>query len=326
MDEAISAWAKISELEPDNIFARIELADLFREQKLYEQAIEQYRALIEIKQDVPYRICLSRREIGKIQEEKGDYAGAIQNYDAALALTGQGNWLRKDLQHRVIGLYAADGDWDGLIAYYQGKLDATPNDPELIGLLASAYIENQRLDDGIASYQKGLELAPTDAGLRLNLIAAFRTAEIYEDAAAEYELLSEEQPDDFGIYRELGDLYLQLEDETRAKGAYQRMIDRDPENAGTHLILAEIYAGHEWLDDAVAAYEKAILLLRRTILITSSILANSTSVKGLVRRLWKRGIEWLPETEQSRKTMTGLRSRSMLRTFKPKQLVRVARR
>ena len=260
VDEAILAWGQISELEPENIFARIELADLFREQELYEQAIEQHEAIIQLKSDDPYRVCLSRREIGKIQEEKGDYAGAIQSYDASLALTGQGNWLRKDIQHRIIGIYAADGDWEGLIAYYQGKLDATPNAPELIGLLASAYIENQQLDDGIASYRKALDLAPTDAGLRLNLIAAFRAAQRLEDAAAEYEILSEEQPDDFGIYRELGELYLQLEDEVWAKGAYQRMIDRDPANAGTHLILAEIYAGHEWLDDAVAAYEKAIAL------------------------------------------------------------------
>ena len=31
VDEAISAWTKISELDPENIFSRIELADLFRE-------------------------------------------------------------------------------------------------------------------------------------------------------------------------------------------------------------------------------------------------------------------------------------------------------
>ena len=38
------------------------------------------------------------------------------------------------------------------------------------------------------------------------------------------------------------------------------MIDRDPENAGTHLILAEIYASNEWMEDAAAAYQKALAL------------------------------------------------------------------
>ena len=260
VDEAIAAWKKIPELDPENIFSRIELADLFREQELYEQAIAQHEAIIQLKTDDPYRVCLSRREIGNIHDEKGDYANAIQSYDAAMALTAPGNWLRKDLQHRIIGIYAADGNWEGLIAHYQKKLEDTPNDPELIGLLAAAYIENQQLDEGIATYQSAVELAPTDTGIRLNLITALRSAEKFEDAAAAYESLSEQQPDDFGIYRELGELYLQLEDENRARATYQRMLNRDPDNAGTHLVLAEIYAGNDWTDDAIAAYQKAISL------------------------------------------------------------------
>ena len=260
IDEAIAAWSKIAELDPENIFSRIELADLFREGELYTQAVEQHEAIVKLKWADPYRVCLSLREIGKIREELGEYDAAIQNYDKALALTGQGNWLRKDLQGRIISVYAAESDWPGLIAYYQEKLTETPNDVKLIGLLASAYTENQQVDEGITEYRKGLELAPTDAGLRLNLITVFRNTERFEEAAAEYEILSEAQPDDFGIYRELGELYLQLEDENRAKTIYQRMIDRDPDNAGTRLILAEIYTDNEWIDDAVAAYEKAILL------------------------------------------------------------------
>ena len=260
IDEAIAAWGKIAELDPENIFSRIELADLFREQELYTQAIEQHEAIVQSKRDDPYRVCLSLREIGKIQEEMREYNTAVQNYDKALALTGQGNWLRKDLHQRIIGIYAHNGDWPGLITYYEGKLAETPNDVELIGLFASAYIENEGIDEGIAKYRQGLELAPTDAGLRLNLIAVFRNTERFEEAAAEYEILSEAQPDDFGIYRELGELYLQLEDENRAKTTYQRMIARDPDSAGTHLILAEIYTGHEWMEDAIAKYEKAISL------------------------------------------------------------------
>ena len=260
VDDAIITWTKIAELDPQNIFARIELADLFREQELYPQAIAQHEAIIEIKKEDPYRVCLSLREIGKIHEDTGDYAAAQARYDAALALTAPGNWLRKDLQQRVIGIYAADANWKGLITYYQNKLETTPNDPELIGLQAAAYVKNQQLDAGIAAYRKGLKLAPTDTELRLNLIATLRSAEKFEDAAAEYEMLSEQQPDDFGIYRELGKLYLQRKDEDKVKATYQRMIDQDPENASTHLILAEIYTGHEWTEAAVASYEKAISL------------------------------------------------------------------
>ncbi len=260
IEEAINAWSKIAELNPDDIFARTELADLFIEQELYQQAIEQHEAIIKLKKDDPYQICLSQREIGNIHEAQGNYQKAIQSYDTALALTAQGNWLRKDLQHRIIGIFAADSDWQGLIRYYQQKLEKTPNEPELLGLLAAAYIENQQLDEGIKGYKKGLELAPTNTNLRLDLIAALRNDEQFAEAAAEYEVIRQQAPDDFGIYRELGELYIQLEDEEKARSIYQQMLDRDPNNASTQLILAEIYTGNEWIEDATNAYQKAISL------------------------------------------------------------------
>ncbi len=260
VDEAITAWIKIAEIDPQNIFARTELADLFIEQELYEQAITQHQAIIQLKADDPYRKCLSQREIGNIYEIKGDYQKAIKSYDTALSLTVPGNWLRKDLQHRIIGIFATDSDWKGLIRYYQQKLKEPPNEPELLGLLAAAYIENQQTEEGINVYRKGLELAPTDSPLRLNLIAALRNDEKFAEAAAEYEVLSKQEPDNFGIYRELGELYIQLDDEDSARKTYQQMIDRDPNSASTYLTLAEIYTGNEWIEAAIAAYQKAISL------------------------------------------------------------------
>lgn len=260
LDDAIQVWEKISKLDPHNVFARIELADLFQEKELYTQAIAQHQAIIDIKNDDPYRKCLSMREIGKIYEDTGAYEDAMKYYDRALDLTAQGNWLRKDLQFRIIAIYSADANWKDLIAYYQNKLNANPNDPELLSLLADAYIENQQLDEGISRYKKGLELAPTDPRLRLQLISTLRNAEKYDQAASEYELLSEQKPDDFGIYRELGKLYLQLDNQEKAKTVYQKMIDRDPENASTYITLAEIYTGHEWVEEAAEAYQMAITL------------------------------------------------------------------
>ncbi len=260
LDEAIKAWEKISELDPQNVFARIELADLFIEKELYKQAITQHQAIIEIKSDDPYRMCLSLREIGKIHEDTGEFEKARGSYDQALALTAHGNWLRRDLQQRIIAIYAADANWKDLIVYYQGKLEKDANDTELLGLLADAYIENEQIDEGINTYRKGLELAPTDNNLRLNLIAVLRNAEKFEDAAKEYEAISEQNPDNFGIYRELGKIYLELQNEDKAREVYQRMIERDPTNASTFLTLAEIYTNHEWFDDASTAYQKAISL------------------------------------------------------------------
>lgn len=260
LEEAIAAWNKIAEIDPTNIFARIELADLFREQKLYPQAIAQHEAIIRLKKSDPYRVCLSLREIGKLQEEMGEYEVAIESYDRALALMAPGNWLRRDIQRRIAKIFIHNGDWDGLIEYYRAKLKETPNEVELIGLLGDAYIENEKIEDGIVQYRRGLELAPTDTGLRLKLIAALRNLKRFEEAAAEYERLIKGQPDEIGNYRELGEIYMKMGLPDKARETYRRMIERQPDDAASHLMLAEIYAGHEWVEDAIAEYERAIQL------------------------------------------------------------------
>ena len=249
VDDAIEAWQKIAELDPQDIFARVELAELFRERELYSQAIAQHEDIIKLKRDDPYRVCLSHREIGNILEIKGDIQEAVDRYDTALELTAEGNWLRKDIQHRIIGIFATENDWLGLIKYYKEKLNKNPNNTELLGLLAAGYIENQQLDEGINTYRKGLELAPTDTDLRQSLIASLRYAEKLNEAATEFETLNKQDPDNIGIYRELGELYHQIGNHEKAKQVYQRMIDRSPNNPSTYLTLAEIYTGHEWLDE-----------------------------------------------------------------------------
>ena len=103
------------------------------------------------------------------------------------------------------------------------------------------------------------------------------------------------------------ELYLQLEDESRTKMNYQRMIDRDPNNAGTYLSLAEIYTDNEWIDDAVAAYEKAISLAPDN-LDYIEYFGEFYSIRGIVRGPSRRGIGWSPETVKSLRIMTVSRS------------------
>ncbi|MDE0300360.1 MAG: tetratricopeptide repeat protein [Candidatus Poribacteria bacterium] len=260
VEEGVSAWTKISEIAPHNISARIEVAESFREKELYSHAIEQHEEVIRLKKNDPHRLCLSYREIGRIQEEKGENQSAILSYDAAMPSAEPGSWLRKDLQRRIAMVFAGDEDYESLIRHYKKLLKETPDDLELIGSLAAAYVETSRLDEGIAAYRQALQHSPTDAVLRLKLISVLLSAQELDVAAIEYEYLCEHQPDNLGILRELGELYLELQDENRAKMTFRRMIDRNPESASTHLTLAEIYAGHGWLNEAVAAYEKAVSL------------------------------------------------------------------
>ena len=187
--KAIEAWRRIAELNPEDVFARLELADLFKEQELYDEAIEQHRAVIKLKGSDPYRFCLSLREIGKIYELKGDQDQAIAAYEEAISKMAPDNWLRRELQGRIIGIYRSRNNLKGLIEYYQGKLKGDPKNVEMLRLLADVYMENDQVEEAIGAFRRALELSPSDAYLRLSLINALKTAERYQEAAEEYEKL-----------------------------------------------------------------------------------------------------------------------------------------
>jgi tetratricopeptide (TPR) repeat protein len=258
--KAIEAWRRIAELNPEDVFARLELADLFKEQELYDEAIEQHRAVIKLKGSDPYRVCLSLREIGKIYELKGDQDQAITAYEEAISKMAPDNWLRRELQGRIVGIYRSRNNLKGLIEYYQGKLKGDPKNVEMLRLLADVYMENDQVEEAIGTYRRALELSPSDAHLRLSLINALKTSERYQEAAEEYEKLIKQSPDEISLYQELGELYVQLGQPQRAKATWAEIEKLKPDDPATRLLLAEIYRKNGFKEDAIAQYEEAIRL------------------------------------------------------------------
>jgi len=273
VDDAVKAWKSIAELDPENVFSRLELADLFKEQELYDEAIEQHRAVIKLKESDAYRVCLSLREIGKIYELKEENERAIEAYENAIEKMTPDNWLRKALQGRIIGIYQDKKNLPGLIEYYQNKLKNDAQNVEVLGLLADVYVENEQVEEGIKTYRQALEFSPSDAHLRLSLINAMKIVEQYEQATGEYEELIKGAPEELSLYQELGELYLQLGQPEKAKETWARIEKVKPDDASTRLLLAEIYrrasVGQasslpsttvDFKAEAIEQYEKAIQL------------------------------------------------------------------
>jgi tetratricopeptide (TPR) repeat protein len=259
-DDAVKAWRKIAELESEDVYLRQELADLFVEQGLYPEAIEQYRAIIRMKKSDPYKVCQSLREIGRIYELMGEYEKAMDAYEQILTKTAPGHWLRREIQSRITAIYMRRNNLSGLIEYYRGKIRENPTDPELLGLLAEAYVENGRMKEAVETYREGLNRFPQDIGLRLGLIRVLEKAKRYQEAASEYGILIERDPNRIEIYRDLGALYLRMKRPEKAKATWERFVRRRPDDATTHAMVAEIYSQFDFPDEAAAHYEKAIEL------------------------------------------------------------------
>ena len=94
-DQAITVWKRISEQNPQEIFAQLELAEIYEDNRMWDQAIQVYRQVISLSKEDPYRRCRALRSIGQCLVHAEKFKDAIATYEEALGLVSPGNWLLK---------------------------------------------------------------------------------------------------------------------------------------------------------------------------------------------------------------------------------------
>ena len=81
---------------------------------LRAEALDEYRSLLDRAGNDASRRCGILRSIGRLQEEGKDLEGALASFSEALTLLAHGNWLRRDLEGRVLGIHRARGSLSNL--------------------------------------------------------------------------------------------------------------------------------------------------------------------------------------------------------------------
>ena len=198
--------------DPGNVLARTAVADLFRVTGRHDDAIEQYRAIV----DSSPRAVDAYRGIGRSYdmldmtkkadrafrnaiEIKSDYGPAYEDYGFFLADQGRHREVQ-DIGRRLIQL-----DPDSTTGYE---------------LLATASFSRGQFAAAIAAYREMIRREPTAAAfasLGLSLYYLGR----YRDAALVYQRAVEFAPLDHTLWRNIGDVYMQIAGGSRqAEDAY----------------------------------------------------------------------------------------------------------
>jgi tetratricopeptide (TPR) repeat protein len=187
-DEAIRTLAELERRQPDDLRTRLRLAFLEYTSKRYDSAAERFdqalaahpdqkeihhylglvrvrqgddaRAIAEFEQVPPEsdRFAESRIEIARLEEKRGDFAGALAEVEKA----------REKAATRPLDLYAASlrarsGDFDGAVRFLEGLLAQSPDDDEVLYSLGVVYGEAKRYDEALRYMNLCLEKNPDNA-------------------------------------------------------------------------------------------------------------------------------------------------------------------
>lgn len=258
-DEAVAVWKRITEQNPGEAFAQLELAEIYEDNRMWDQAIEVYQGLVAAAKDDPYQRCRALRSIGDCQVQSEKFKEAIATYEQALGLVAPGNWLFEDLKLRLVGVYEDIGDLEGLRKYVEARLQQDATDIEFRDLLAETLIRLGQLEAAEKQYLEILERSPRNGGMQEKLLALYQRMNSKDAVVAAYEKLITLFPTDTDYLRRLGEFYLRDSRPDQAKETWRRLAKGTPkaEDLGT---LAGWFEGFEFPDEAIETYQQALAL------------------------------------------------------------------
>ena len=196
------------------------LAYLLRREGRLDEALEEYRAAVELAPSV----ARLRHDFGSALAARGDTAGAVAQYRKALelddtlvlthnalglALTDQGQFteafahfeaalrvqpgLALTLNNYGVALEMA-GRLGEAMAQYQAAVQAQPDFALAHSNLGEALSKTGQPDEALRELRAAVQCAPGDARLRLRLAMQLERQNLFEQAAAEYRTILQLEP------------------------------------------------------------------------------------------------------------------------------------
>ena len=229
---ADQVWIETLKKNPLSPLAHNNLGGSLSERGKVEEAIEHYRAVLQIMPDA----LEAHVNMGSLLAGQGKLDEAVTHYRAALRIRPGYAEV-----HNCLGfaLYR-QGKLDEAVASYRKALDIKPDFVEALVNLGLALYEQGKLGESIGNYRKALKIRPDLAEAQNNLGLALAGQGKFEEAVAHYREALRLKPDFTMASNNLG---IALVSESRLDEAiahFRKAIEIDPNyfNAKNNLDLA----------------------------------------------------------------------------------------
>jgi arylsulfatase A-like enzyme/Flp pilus assembly protein TadD len=246
-EELLGEYREVLSLEPENVWARIRLANLLADEERYEEALVEYRSLI-----------------GASAMD----ARAFQNLGVALLLLDRVEEALKFTEDAV-----AARPWDPDVHILRGEALERANRPEEAAAAYDRAIELEPEDaenywrrgavlqklgkagEAEAGFRRAVEMEPELEPARLSLARLLTTMGREREAL---ELLGESGKTSPGVKAGLAEIEIASGRPEEALRLLEEAISEDPENTRVLALLGPMYAQRGKLDEARVLLEKAL--------------------------------------------------------------------
>ncbi len=232
----------------DTVRVRVGMADALRRQGRYEEARDQYQAVL-------VKDPKNERAQKGMDWLNSDLSPLVRRLEKAIGDHPEDLLTRR----RLAGLYYdAHRYWDAeqQVNYL---LAGKPDDSQLEALLADIKLHETNFRSvELDSLQRQVAENPDDWKKRSRLAEDLAAIGRLDEATNQYKMVIEQRPNDMDIRVKLGEMLANAGKLKEAAEVYSRIADDQPGNYDYRVRLAQIYSWMGQYDAATAEYDKAL--------------------------------------------------------------------
>ncbi|CAN0286416.1 unnamed protein product, partial [Laminaria digitata] len=283
-------YDRLVKLDSRNEFLRMEYAQVLVKYRRYDKALEQYEALIKLAgRDVKAK-ATSYRDMGDLYEKMGEDDKAIQTYKKAQSYVKSSNWLYREVEQRIIGVYRRTdrlseyattkekawrrpsydqamilaglfdelGDEDKAYKYYKTASSKSRKaiDPrtKIIQILQRRG-ENKAV---VKAYLDLIRVAPSQSRFQFDLARIYHRNGDRDEAEKLLSKIRKRFRRDPDVLVNLADTYMRLGMSDEALDVYKQLVRSEPRNEAYLTSLGEYYYQRGETNKAIETWERLL--------------------------------------------------------------------
>jgi tetratricopeptide (TPR) repeat protein len=263
IDRAVAEYKKAMEADPDSLFLRVELAELYWRMGRIADAVRDAEAVLKINPDQidAHRLLanLYFRNLSESQPEKvakESLRKAIEHFEALSRLDPKD----ADNDLKLGRLYSLNNQRDKAEEVYRRVLNSDPDSMSALGSLAQLYFDSGDYDQAVVLLKRIPE-SEIDARTMAMLAFAYAQARDYDNAIATYQKLLAQSPENQDVRRAYAEALAGAGKFAAARTELQKIIKLEPQDGPTYLRLGQIDRQEGKFDQARQELEKARSLM-----------------------------------------------------------------
>lgn len=272
---------KVLQENSENVLVKTQLAGLYFEKKMYDEAARLYREINEAGKSrdiLEHLLEVYQRQnkvddalavyldLLKLTEDPEQFKGFLQYVQKRKSRDEAVRFIERNQEeipktfHSSLLLVLADlntqaSNWDKAAASYEKAIKAGVKDPDILYNLAVTYQQGDDPEKAISALERYLQKNPSDTKSWMQLAGLYEKKGAPAKARETYEMLLKRNPQHRDAQLRLVALLEKSGDKGALETAYEKLIQTQPKNRTLQNNLAVLYyEGKKW-DKAAAAFE-----------------------------------------------------------------------